>query len=159
MSDPLTPQRIVAALSLRELDVEGGLWSQSWRDGQCSAIYYLLVAPQFSALHRLSNLEIYSYHAGAPARMLLLDGERVSEPVLGPDLAAGQRPQVVVPAGVWQGCTSLGAWTLMGTVVVPPYTDDCVEFARAEPLTADHPGHADRIRALVSPRGGRSASG
>lgn len=154
----LTPRQIAAALGLAPLPVEGGLWRQSWRDGSCSAIYYLLVAPDFSALHRLDRLEIYSYHAGAPARLLVLDGDRVSEPVLGPDVAAGQRPQVVVPAGAWQGSTSLGAWTLMGTVVVPPYTDGSVEFAEAGPLCAAYPGHASRIRALT-PRGGRSASG
>jgi uncharacterized protein len=146
MPYPPTPQRIADALGLRELDVEGGLWSQSWRDERCSAIYYLLAAPEFSALHRLDRLEIYGYHAGAPARMLLLSNGRVAEPILGPDVAAGQRPQVVVPAGTWQATTTLGEWTLMGTVVVPPYTDDCVEFADAERLSAVYPAYADRIR-------------
>jgi uncharacterized protein len=148
MPDPLTPQRIVAALGMRPLEAEGGLWSQSWRGPECSAIHYLLVAPDFSALHRLDRLEIYSFHAGAPARMLLIDSDRVDEPVLGPDLAAGQHPQIAVPAGVWQGSTTLGEWTLMGTVVVPPYTDDCVEFADADALGARHPRHAGRIRSL-----------
>lgn len=133
---------------MTELDVEGGLWSQSWRGDQCSAIYYLLAAPDFSALHRLDRLEIYSYHAGAPAQLLLLDGGTVSEPVLGPDLAAGQRPQLVVPAGVWQASRPLGDWSLMGTVVVPPYTDDCVEFGKAEALAAEYPEHAALIESF-----------
>jgi predicted cupin superfamily sugar epimerase len=158
MSDSPVPQRIAELLGMTALDVEGGLWSQSWRGQECSAIYYLLVAPDYSALHRLDRLEIYSYHAGSPARLLLIDGEAVSEPVLGPDVAAGQRPQIVVPAGVWQGSAPLGEWTLMGTVVVPPYTDDCEEFADTEALSARHPEHADRIRSL-SPLGGRSVSG
>jgi uncharacterized protein len=144
-----TPPEITAALGLAKLETEGGLWSQSFRDETASAIYYLLVAPDFSALHRLTRLEIYSYHAGAPARLLLLDGDQVSTPVLGPDVAAGQRPQVVVPAGVWQGSSSLGEWTLMGTVVVPPYTDDCVEFADAADLLARYPEWADRIKSLT----------
>lgn len=146
--DSLTPQRIADLLGMRELDVEGGLWSQSFRGDECSAIYYLLVAPDFSALHRLDRLEIYAYHAGAPARMFLLSGDEASEPVLGPDIAAGQRPQIVVPAGTWQASTTLGEWTLMGTVVVPPYTDDSVEFADAARLSAAHPRHADRIARL-----------
>jgi predicted cupin superfamily sugar epimerase len=148
MPEALNPRRIAELLGMRELDVEGGLFSQSFRGTECSAIHYLLVAPDFSALHRLDRLEIYGYHAGAPARLLLLDGDTVSEPVLGPDLAADQRPQVVVPAGVWQGSTTLGGWTLMGTVVVPPYTDDCVEFADADRLCARYPEHAERIRRL-----------
>src|SRR2546430_4685796 len=120
MPEPLTPQQIVDAVGMGELDVEGGLFSQSWRDETCSAIYYLLVAPDFSALHRLDHLEIYHYHAGAPARFFLMDLGEISEPVLGPDLAAGQRPQLVVPAGVWQASRPLGEWALMGTGVVPP---------------------------------------
>lgn len=88
----MTPHDIVTALGLRELPTEGGLFSQSWRDESCSAIYYLLVAPDFSAVHRLDRLEIYSYHAGAPARMLLLEEDgRISEPVLGPDPTTGRR--------------------------------------------------------------------
>jgi predicted cupin superfamily sugar epimerase len=148
MPDPLTPQQIMDVLELGELDVEGGLFSQSWRDERCSAIYYLLVAPDFSALHRLEHLEIYHYHAGAPARFFLMRDGRVREPVLGPDLAAGQRPQLAVPAGVWQASRPLGEWSLMGTVVVPPYTDDCVEFADARRLGAAYPEHAARIGEL-----------
>jgi len=140
---------IIAALGLRPLPVEGGRWAQTWRDEHCTAIYYLLAAPEFSALHRLAHLEIYAFHAGAPLRMLLLfpDG-RVRRPVLGTDLAAGQRPQVIVPAGVWQASESLGAWSLVGTVVVPPYTDDVVEFGCADELAAGYPDHAEAIRAL-----------
>lgn len=148
MPEPLTPQQIVDALGMGELEVEGGLFSQSWRDEACSAIYYLLVAPEFSALHRLEHLEIYHYHAGAPARFFLIADGRVQEPVLGPNLAAGERPQLVVPPGVWQASTPLGAWSLMGTVVVPPYTDDCVEFADAARLGATYPEHAARIQEL-----------
>jgi hypothetical protein len=140
---------VIAALGLRPLPVEGGRWAQTWRDEHCTAIYYLLAAPEFSALHRLAHLEIYAFHAGAPVRMLLLyPGGRVARPVLGTDLAAGQRPQVVVPAGVWQASETLGAWSLVGTVVVPPYTDDIVEFGSAAELATEYPGHAEVIRAL-----------
>jgi predicted cupin superfamily sugar epimerase len=140
---------IIAALGLRPLPVEGGRWAQTWRDEHCTAIYYLLAAPEFSALHRLAHLEIYAFHAGAPVRMLLLypDG-LVRRPVLGTDLAPGQRPQVVVPAGVWQASATLGAWSLVGTVVVPPYTDDVVEFGSADELAGEYPDHAGAIRAL-----------
>jgi hypothetical protein len=140
---------VSAALGLRPLPVEGGRWAQTWRDEHCTAIYYLLAAPEFSALHRLAHLEIYAFHAGAPVRMLLLypDGG-VGRPVLGTDLAAGQRPQVVVPAGVWQASETLGAWSLVGTVVVPPYTDDIVEFGAADELAAGYPDHAEAIRGL-----------
>jgi uncharacterized protein len=144
-----TPSEITALLGLVPLPVEGGLFAQSWRSETVSAIYYLLAAPEFSALHRLDRTEVFTHHAGAPARMLLLapDGT-VSTAVLGTDLAAGQRPQVVVPPGTWQAAETQGEWTLMGCVVVPPYTDDCVEFGSAVTLTAEYPAHAEEIRRL-----------
>lgn len=148
MSSTLDPRRITDILGLEPLPIEGGLFTQSWRDETCSAIYYLLAAPEFSAFHRLDRIEIFAYHAGAPTRMLLLDNGKVAEHVLGPDLAAGQRPQVTVRPGVWQAAETLGEWTLMGTVVVPPYTDGCVEFATGDELATEYPADAERLRAL-----------
>lgn len=144
--DCMRPEQVVATLGLRPLPVEGGLWAQTWRDENCTAIYYMLVDPAFSALHRLRHPEIWVYHAGAPARLTLIDGGSVTRPILGPDLAAGQRPQVVVPAGTWQGCRTLGEWSLLGTFMAPPYTDDAVEFA----VAGDFPGAAEEIRALCA---------
>jgi predicted cupin superfamily sugar epimerase len=152
----MTPESIIAALGLAPLPTEGGRWAQTWRDGHGSAIYYLLVAPEFSALHRLAHAEVFGYHAGAPARMLLAHADgRVTRPVLGPDLAAGQRPQVAVPAGTWQATEPLGAWSLLGTFMAPPYTDEAVEFARADDLAARYPEHTAEIRRLCPPEPGR----
>jgi predicted cupin superfamily sugar epimerase len=76
--------------------------------------------------------------------MLLLhpDGS-VAQPVL-----SASNPQVVVPAGVWQGSAPDGEWSLVGTVVVPPYTDDIVSFGHADDLCARYPSHAAEIKAL-----------
>jgi predicted cupin superfamily sugar epimerase len=143
------PREIAAQLGLEPLPIEGGLFTQSWRDEDVSAIYYLLVAPDFSRLHRLDRIEIFTYHAGSAARMLLLhpDGT-VTRPVLGIDFAAGERPQVIVPAGVWQTTVTLGEWSLLGTIVVPPYTDESVEFGDAETLSAQFPSATTEIRSM-----------
>ena len=63
---------------------------------------------------------------GTPARrsMLEIAGERrgpVERMTLGPDLAAGERPQAVVPARAWQAAQSLGDWTLVGCTVAPGF--------------------------------------
>ncbi|MEV6628017.1 cupin domain-containing protein [Amycolatopsis sp. NPDC051106] len=141
------PSDFVTHLGLEPLPVEGGRWAQSWRSETGSAIYYLLVAPESSAPHRLDRVEVYAHHAGAPAEMLLLhpDGT-VERPVLGTDVAAGERPQVVVPAGTWQATVTRGSWSLLGTVVVPPYTDGCVEFAAAADLAVRYPEAAADLR-------------
>jgi uncharacterized protein len=138
------------ALGLAPLPEEGGMWAQVWRSDEVSSIYYLLRRPDFSALHRLEHLEIYAFHAGAPLNMLLLhpDGT-VTTPVLGLDLASGHRPQLIVPAGVWQGSAPDGDWSLVSTVVVPPYTDDIVTFGRADDLAREYPDHVEPIRRLT----------
>ncbi len=46
---------------------------------------------------------------------------------LGPDLVAGERPQILVPQGWWQSAESLGAYTLVGCTVAPGF-----EFAGFE---------------------------
>ncbi len=145
----LTAEEVIAELGLVELPVEGGWFGQSWRSPEVSAIYYLLREGEFSGVHKLDHVEVYAHHAGAPLRMLLLhpDGT-VTQPVLGPDLAAGQRPQAVVPAGVWQASEPDGDWSLVGTVVVPPYTDDVVAFGEADTLAPRYPSHADLVRRL-----------
>ena len=140
----MTPEQLISDLGMQELPVEGGYFAQTHRSGDVSAIAYLLRHPDFSGMHVLKHLEIYHFHAGAPLRMLLLHSDgTVTEPVL-----SASNPQVVVPAGVWQGSTPAGDWSLVGTVVVPPYTDDIVEFGHADDLCARYPSHAALIRPL-----------
>ena len=116
-------QEIVRELDLAPLPDEGGYFRRTHADAHASAIYYLLAVPDFSAMHVLTAAETYHHYAGAPLVMLLLhpDG-RVERPVLGPDLAAGQRPQIVVPAGTWQGSSPAGEWALVGATTAVKVT-------------------------------------
>jgi len=146
----LTPERITELLGLVPLEPEGGRVAQTYLDGRSSAIYYLMVAPDSSGLHRLDHPEIWAWHAGSAARMLLVaPGGVVSEPVLGPDLEAGERPQVIVPAATWQAAEPLGPWTLVSTFMAPPYSEDAVTFDGGAALAEAHPEHAGRIRRLA----------
>jgi predicted cupin superfamily sugar epimerase len=146
----MDPQVLARMLGLEPLRVEGGLFRSTYRDQYSSAIYYLLIRPDFSAMHRLPSTEIFHYYAGSPAQMLLLHrGGTISEPRIGTDLAGGERPQVVVPAGVWQGTETLGEWTLLGTTQAPPYTDAGFERGEAEGLVRRWPQAAERIRRLT----------
>lgn len=144
---------VIAALGLVPLLPEGGFVGETWRSDGSSAIHYLVEAPDFSGLHRLAHVEIWAWHAGSPLRMLLLgpDGE-VHRPVLGADLAAGERPQVVVPPGWWQAAQPLPGrgpgWSLVSTFMAPPYGDDVVSFAVAAELAAAYPDAAAEIRRL-----------
>jgi uncharacterized protein len=143
-------KQLARRLGLTPLPGEGGLYRRTYVDAHSSAIYFMLLAPDFSALHMLDSVEIYHWYAGAPLRLLLLhpDG-RVERQVLGADIAAGAAPQFVVPAGAWQGSSTLGAWTLVGTTMAPPFRWTGLRVGRRTKLLAGWPDAADEIRALT----------
>jgi predicted cupin superfamily sugar epimerase len=129
---------IVAALGLKP-HPEGGWYVETFRDapsggrGHSTAIYFLLERGQVSAWHRVRDAaEVWHFHAGAPLALSVHEeGGSVIEHVLGCDLAAGQRPQAVVPADCWQMAKSLGDWTLVGCTVAPGF--DFASFEMAPP--------------------------
>jgi predicted cupin superfamily sugar epimerase len=126
---------IIVALGLQP-HPEGGHFVETFRDpdgaggrGHSTAIYFLLRAGQRSHWHRVDAVEIWHFHAGAPLRLAIADGEAVRTIVLGTDLLAGQRPQGVVQRGQWQSAESLGAWTLVGCTVAPAFQFEGFELA------------------------------
>lgn len=115
-------------------------------DGKSTAIYFLLEREAPTMLHRLPGPEVFHFYAGSPARLLLLHEQgAVERPVLGPDLAAGQRPQVIVPGGIWQAAETDGAWTLLGTTMSPGFRDEDFELGDRGELTAGWPDAAELI--------------
>jgi len=119
---------------------EGGHYRETFRDPRRdadgrsagTAIYYLLAAGEVSAWHRVDAAEIWHFHAGAPLALTVSADGREAETIrLGVDLAAGERPQGVVPAGHWQKAASLGAWTLVGCTVAPGFEFAGFEMAPA----------------------------
>ena len=132
-----TAAGIIAALGL-ERHPEGGWYAETFRDNpdggrsHSPAIYFLLEQGDVSAWHRVRDAaEVWHHYAGAPLELTICDeGGKRSRHLLGSDLAAGERPQAVVPAGWWQTARSLGAWTLCGCTVAPGF--DFAQFELAE---------------------------
>jgi len=124
-------------------------------DGQrrsSTAIYYLLEPDTFSEMHLLQSDEIFHFYAGDAVEMLQLFADGSSKRVvIGNDLAAGERPQVVVERGVWQGSRLVagGRWALLGCTVSPGF--EFVDYAAGEraSLIARWPGAAQVIRGLT----------
>ena len=105
---------------------EGGWYRETWRGPQVAgrasgtAILFLLQAGERSHWHRVDADEIWLWHAGSP--LLLSMGEtRARAQRLGPDVLAGESPQIVVPAGHWQAAESTGAYTLVSCTVSPGF--------------------------------------
>ena len=150
-------EELAAALDLGLLPLEGGLFRSTFIGGGASAILFMLIGDDFSAMHRLQSDEIYFHHSGAPLRMLLIDPDGVAvEVIIGPDALAGQHPQFHVPACWWQGSSTDGPWSLVSTMVTPAF--DWQHFVLADrevlvELVSGHrmPGIAERIAELTRP--------
>jgi predicted cupin superfamily sugar epimerase len=145
-------ERVARLLGLSPLPDEGGLFRQTFADAHSSAIYFLLLAPDFSALHVLGTTEVYHWYAGSPLRLLLLHADgQATEPTLGPDLERGEHPQLVVSAGTWQGSAPTGAWSLVGTTMAPPFDWSGFGLGERADLVSRWPTAHDRITALTRP--------
>ena len=143
-------ETLVAALGLQP-HPEGGHFAETWRAAAepgrraaGSAIYYLLREGERSTWHRVDATEVWHHYAGAPLELWMAAASGEQPPqrfVLGPDVNAGQRPQLVVPASDWQAAVSLGAWTLVGCTVSPAFEFDGFELAEPgwEPGSAEGP--------------------
>jgi uncharacterized protein len=133
---PLTAAEVIRLLDLKP-HPEGGHFRETFRDAPSqagvaraasTAIYFLLARGERSHWHRVDAAEIWHWHAGAPLELNIAGAAGHRERLrLGSDLAAGERPQGIVPAHAWQAARSLGDWTLVGCTVAPGF-----EFAKFE---------------------------
>lgn len=119
---------------------EGGWYRETWREPSpdggrdaATAILFLLEAGQSSHWHRVDAAELWLFHAGSS--LALRTGR--DEVRLGDDLLAGEHPQHLVPAGVWQAAEADRGWALVSCVVVPAF--DFSGFELAPPGWAPSP--------------------
>jgi predicted cupin superfamily sugar epimerase len=159
----MTWRDIVEALRLEPHPTEGGYFRETYRSQEAlepasggvrsvgTAIYYLLTAGTFSALHRLPGDEIFHHYLGDPVEMLLLHPDGSSAVVsLSSDLRLG-RPQRVVPGGTWQGSRLVpgGDYALLGTTMAPGFDYGDYESGTAALLDA-YPDRGERIAGLLT---------
>ena len=163
-SATLDAAQIVRLLNLAPLPLEGGFYCETYRSEQSfapgapfvglrarsTAIYYLLTADTFSAVHRLPGDETFHFYLGDPVVMLMLRPDGVGETVrLGPDLER-MKVQHTVPANTWQATRLLpgGAWALLGTTMSPGFEFGDYE-AGTDALAEEYPEWAEDIRSLM----------
>jgi len=126
---------LIASLDLAP-HPEGGWYRRTWvakaMDGDRpggSAIYYLLLEGDVSAPHRIDATELWHFYTGDPLELTQeRPGGRRDVAILGPDVAAGHEPQVVVEAGVWQSARPLGRYSLVGATVTPAFSFEGFEL-------------------------------
>jgi predicted cupin superfamily sugar epimerase len=104
---------------------------------------YFLVMPEAPVrLHRIRSDQMYHYYFGVPLEVLLLYPDGRSEVrVAGPDLAAGQRPQILIPGGTFHAGRVLhdGRYSMLGTSVWARAESEDVEQGDVEKLIAAFP--------------------
>jgi predicted cupin superfamily sugar epimerase len=127
---------IIARLALKP-HPEGGYYRETFRDSRAddsgrsrsTAIYFLLARGERSHWHRIDAVEVWHYYAGSALTLQIADHDGTRSVRLGADLAAGECPQAVVPAGAWQAAESCGDWTLVGCTVAPGFDFGTFELA------------------------------
>jgi hypothetical protein len=164
----LTAEDLINELGLKPLPGEGGYFAETYRATGVipasvlapkysgprpfgTAIYYLLTPETFSALHRLPGEEVYHFYLGDPVEMLQLEDDGSGRTIIiGSDLRAGMRPQVLVPGGVWQGSRLVpgGEFALLGTTMAPGFNFEDYTPGLREPLMRRYPAFRSLIAAL-----------
>ena len=127
---------IIARLELKP-HPEGGHYRETFRDvgidaagrARSTAIYFLLARGEHSHWHRIDAAEVWHYYAGHALTLRIADEAGTRSISLGPDLAASEVPQAIVPARAWQAAESAGDWTLVGCTVAPGFEFAAFELA------------------------------
>ena len=164
----MDPETLIAELGLTP-HPEGGYFDETYRSAgnipsaalpaaytgerSCStAIYFLLTAKDVSVMHRITSDEIFHFYCGDPLRMLQLHPDGSGEEiVIGSTIERGERPQVVVPGGTWQGLSLVkgGRYALLGCTVAPGFDFQDFEIGDPEELAGRYPEWSKLIRELA----------
>jgi len=172
----VSAEEVIRALGLVPHPREGGWFVETYRCPEevsskdlparyrgnrsfSTAIYYLLTSETFSRLHRLASDEVFHFYLGDPVAMVHLLPDGTSRMiVLGNDITAGQRPQVIVPRGTWQGAylKEGGKWALLGCTVSPGFDYRDYEGGSRDELVAMYPDQRETIERLTREDEGRS---
>jgi predicted cupin superfamily sugar epimerase/mannose-6-phosphate isomerase-like protein (cupin superfamily) len=166
-----TAAKLIEHLQMQKIPQEGAWFAGTYRSDEMlpagavdryngvphakgSAIYALVTREDFSALHKLQTDELWHYYDGDPLELLLLHPDGRGETViLGPDVLKGQRPQIAVRRGVWQGARPLSqgknAYTLFGCTLAPSFEYGDFTIGYRDELQKAYPQFKEQIAALT----------
>ncbi|MCP9848577.1 cupin domain-containing protein [Cyanobium sp. Morenito 9A2] len=113
------------------------------------AVFTFLITPETPGhLHRIPSDQMYHHYLGDPLEVLLLHSDGRGElSVVGADLAAGQRPQLLIPGGTFHAgrVRDGGRYALMGTSVWNRVEASGVVLGDLDQLTQSHPTMASLL--------------
>lgn len=110
---------LIESLQLKPLPGEGGLWAPIYRDGSSNAIYFAMIAPDFSAWHRIPEPELWIHIAGSPIELFTIESGQLRRNLL--DREAGVFAYRVEPQ-TWMAARPAGSWSLVICALTPPFS-------------------------------------
>lgn len=144
---------------------EGGFYKETYRSSNsipqkilgseftgdrnyCTAIYFLLTTDNFSAFHKIKQDEIWHYYSGNSLFVHIISPDgKYTKHTVGMNLANGETPQFMVPAGSWFASSVNGksGYSLVGCTVSPGFNFDDFELAERKKLILKFPQHTNLI--------------
>ncbi len=153
---------LIERLNLKPLAQEGGYFRETYRAERkvdvvseksiSTCIYFLIADGTFSAFHKLPSDEIWHFYAGDPVELSIIDKDgELHVRRLDASLLEGTAPQVVVPAGCWQGARLAGAgkFALLGCTVAPAFDFSDYVHGHRQNLLDEFPEHRQTILNLT----------
>jgi uncharacterized protein len=144
---------------------EGGFYRETFRAplsvptpagnrAASTAIYYLLPAGAFSALHRVRSDEVWHHYDGDPVELHTIDKNGThGVRRLGRDRSGGERPQHAISAGTWQAAVQIGnRFSLCGCTVAPGFDFADFEMPPRADLVKMFPQHRLLLDRLIRKR-------
>ncbi len=143
---------------------EGGFFKETYRSAEkmttrggasrpvSTGILFLLPEGQKSRLHRIKSDELWHFHLGGALRLTQISPEgKVSEFILGPDVAKGHLLQHVVPARYWFGAEPEAGspFCLVGCTVAPGFDFADFDLGARATLLARFPDARDTVLRLT----------
>jgi uncharacterized protein len=178
MSEQLTAERIMALLDLKPHPTCGFV-AETYRAQEripdealptayagsrpfASVLYFMVTVDAQIRPHRIRSDQMYHHYLGDPLEVLLLYPNGTGEiTIIGPDLVAGMRPQVLIPGGTFhtsrlQTLRAPTGFALLGTTEWPGFESADLELADPRKLIAAYPALRREIEAFTRTHGADS---
>jgi len=130
----MNADELIAALALKPLAGEGGLWAQIHRDDSSNSIYFMMIPPDFSAWHRIKEPELWVHLAGGSIELFTIESGALHRHIL--DRSNGAFAYRV-PADTWMAARPLSGWALALCTLTPPFSG--MELGDRSELVAQFP--------------------
>lgn len=150
---------IIEALNLKK-HIEGGYFCRTYQSTElyksnkslASSIYFMTTTDSSSHFHSFVSDEIIAYHAGSAANVFILEKDGiVTTKKLGIDFVAGERPQIILPAGTIFAIKTIepDSYSLFTCFVNPDFSFADLKIYAFDELAPLYPEHQDLLRDLT----------